>query len=54
MRATYKTNLPFYSLGTNGIVLTDNSVTADMQSVPKMLGPASRMNYSCQNKRKIM
>jgi hypothetical protein len=43
--------LPFYCFGTSGIVLTENSVTADLQVVPKMLGPTSRMNYSCQNKK---
>ena len=46
-------NLPFYCLGTNGIVVTDNSVTADLQGVPKMLEQTSRINYSRQNKKKI-
>jgi hypothetical protein len=46
-------NLPFYCLGTNGIILTDNSVTADLQGVPKMLGITLRINYLCQNKKKV-
>lgn len=44
-------NLPFYCLDTNGIVVTDNSVTADLQGVPEMLGQTSRINYSRQNKK---
>jgi hypothetical protein len=43
-------NLPLYCLGKSGIVLTDNSVIADLQGVPKMLGPTLRINYLCQNK----
>jgi len=37
----------FTVLVQNRIILTDNSVNADLQCVPKMLGPTSRTIYTC-------